>query len=120
MDKSVLRGLCETAGVDPWVKEVMAERLVLHESSTGCFARPTMPEDPVEERAPESKKGKAGDMVDAFLQSEANRKREREVKKQQEDAAAAKRKEFKSMSLEELRKLLAHKGREVTGKKDDI
>merc|ERR1711959_484324 len=67
------------------------------------------------------KPDKAGDMIDALLANEAQRKKEQELKCQQEDAAAQKRKELKSMSLDDLKKRLAKKNLQADGnKKEDM
>jgi len=62
----------------------------------------------------------SGDMVEALLASEAQRKKERELKSQQEEKALQKRKEIKAMSIEDLKKRLAKKGLEASGKKEDM
>merc|ERR1711937_632021 len=46
--------------------------------------------------------------------------KERELKSQQEDQAAQKRKELKALSIEDLKKRLSKKGLEATGKRDDM
>merc|ERR1719221_2345096 len=57
MDKSALRCLCENATVDPYVKQIMVERLVWHEDALGKLARPSIAEEPTKvEELP--KKGK--------------------------------------------------------------
>jgi hypothetical protein len=59
-------------------------------------------------------------MVDALLANEAQRKKEKELKNKQEEQLAQKQKELKSLSIEELKKRLAKKGLEVSGKKDEL
>merc|ERR1712072_1148851 len=71
-----------------------------------------------EEEAPKGEQ--RGDMVEALLANEAQRKKERELRSQQEDALAQKRKELKSMSIEDLKKRLAKKKLEASGKKEDM
>merc|ERR1712032_670721 len=109
-------GLCEKRRIDPFVKEVLVVRIVKREYEMGRFSRPKA-EKGAEGPAP----GEKTDMVDAILAQESNRKKEVELKKQQEDAAASKRKELKAMSVEELKKSLVKKGASeptaVTGKK---
>jgi len=56
------------------------------------------------------------DMVDALLANEQTRKKE----KQMEDAVANKKKELKSMGVDELKKALTAKGLDASGKKDDM
>jgi len=60
------------------------------------------------------------DMVEALLANEAQRKKEREAKAQQEEALLHKRKELKALSIEDLKKRAAKKGIEVSGKKEDM
>jgi len=45
-------------------------------------------------------------MVEALLANEAQRKKEKEFRSQQEDALAQKRKELKSLSIDDLKKRL--------------
>merc|ERR1719362_660086 len=121
MDKEALRELCTKRGVDAFVQEVMVDRIVRHENAARRFARPHPDEDADEEKAQSTaKSGKASDMVEELLANEANRKKEREQKKHEEDVAASIRKELRGMSIEELKKALAAKGREATGKKDEL
>jgi hypothetical protein len=123
LDEAGLRKLCNTLGVDPLVKEVMVERVVKRECELGRFAKPQLPvedEDDGASSAGTKATKKAKDMVDALLANEANRKREKELKKQEEDAAANKRKELKSLSVEDLKKQVSKKGQEPIGKKDDL
>merc|ERR1712232_6543 len=115
MDKDSLRDLCTKAGVDPFVKEIMAERIVKRECELGRFSRPKIAQDSDEDsdEQPAPRAGKV-DMVEALLVSEAARKREVQLKKQEAEEAAKKRKDVESMSLDELKKAL--KG-PVVGKK---
>merc|ERR1712054_345810 len=80
----------------------------------GCYSRPTLPQDETPSTQP------SGDMVEALLASEAQRKKERELQCQQEEKAAQKRKEIKAMSIDDLKKRLAKKGLEASGKKEDM
>eukprot|EP00930_Biecheleria_cincta_P086141 TRINITY_DN754_c1_g1_i6.p1 TRINITY_DN754_c1_g1~~TRINITY_DN754_c1_g1_i6.p1 ORF type:complete len:517 (-),score=197.72 TRINITY_DN754_c1_g1_i6:174-1667(-) len=116
-DKAALLKLCDKVGVEAFVKEVMVERLLRHELEAGVFARPAA-EQQIKEEVPVPAKN--GDLVAALLASEANRKKEIELKKQQEEVAANKRKELKSMSVEELKKALSKHKLEPVGKKEDI
>jgi len=85
----------------------------------GRFSRPK-----VEKEAKGPAPGEKTDMVDAILAQESNRKKEVELKKQQEDAATSKRKELKVMSVEELKKTLVKKGavetKAAAGKKEEM
>jgi len=116
-EQPALLKICDKAGVDAFVQEVMVERIVKREFEMGRFARPTLPQT---EEAEASTGQKKGDMVEALLANESKRKQEKESKKQEEDAAASKRKELRSMSAEELKKQLSSKGQEIVGKKEDM
>jgi hypothetical protein len=59
-------------------------------------------------------------MIEALLANEAQRKKEIELKNQQEDALAQKRKEIKALSIEDLKKRLAKKKIEASGKKEEM
>merc|ERR1719324_856855 len=93
----------------------MVERISKQEHDKGCYARPVLAAD-----NDASKGEKNVDMVDSLLANEAQRKKERELKAQQEEALTKRRKELKSMSLDELKKRLTKKGLEASGKKDDM
>jgi len=115
MDETKLRKFCNKLGVDPFVKEIMVERISKQENQMGCYARPGVKE--VEVAAKDDKKG---DMIDELLASEAQRKKERELKSKQEEVVLKKRKELKAMSAEDLKKRLAKKGLEATGSRDEM
>lgn len=114
LDCSQLQKLCQKAEVDPFVKEIMVDRINKRENELGCYSRPTLPQ----QEQPETQSG--GDMVEALLANEAQRKKERELKAQQEEQAAQRRKELKNLSLEDLKKRLTKKGLEASGKKEDL
>jgi len=109
-----LRKLCKKVGVEPFVKEVLVERLVRLELAAGKFARPRLHEPEKEEL----QVGKT--MVDALLASEAARKKEKELKMQREEAAASRLRELEGMTIEQLKKLAAKQKLDVTGKKQDF
>merc|ERR1719311_1646627 len=92
----------------------MVERISKREYDMGCYSRPTIPQN----EAPSTQQ--TGDMVEALLASEAQRKKERELQSQQEEKAAQKRKEIKTLSVEDLKKRLAKKGLDAGGKKEDM
>jgi len=115
LDEAKLRKFCNKLGVDPFVKEIAVERISKYENGKGVYSRPVIKE--LEEAAKEEKKV---DMIEALLASEAQRKKEKEVKGKQEEAVAQKMKEFKAMSVEELAKRIAKKGLTATGKRDDM
>merc|ERR1712070_663953 len=93
LDIAKLQKLCNKMGVDPFVKEIMAERISKREKEMGRYSRPALPQ---ETEAPTGEK--KGDMIDALLANEAQRKKETEQKSAQEGMLAAKRKEVKSLS----------------------
>jgi len=114
LDNNQLVKLCNKVGVDPFVKEVMVDRVNKRENEMGCYSRPVLPQD----EAPSAQN--SSDMVEALLANEAQRKKEKELKNQQADHLMQKRKEFKTMSIEDLKKRLTKKGLEATGKKEDM
>jgi len=96
-------------------KEIMVERISKREYETGHYSRPSLMQDL---EAP--KENKNVDMVDSLLANEAQRKKEQEIRSQQEEALAKRRKELKALSLDDLKKRLSKKGLEANGKKDDM
>jgi len=115
MDITKLQKFCNKLGVDPFVKEVMVERISKEENQKGCYARPI-----IKQMAEEAPKEKKGDMIDELLANEKERKKEKVLRDQQEEALAKKRKELKAMPVDELKKRLSKKGLESTGKRDDM
>merc|ERR1719327_1482452 len=116
MDNLKLRKVCNKLGVDPFVQEIMVERISKHENAQGLYARPTI-RQPNEETTEEKKQV---DMVDELLANEAKRKKERELQQKQEQAMAQKRKDLKALSVDDLKKRLAKKGLNASGKRDDM
>merc|ERR1712086_593151 len=114
MDNTQLQKLCNKMGVDPFVTEIMVDRISKKENEMGCYLRPALPQD----EAPQAQQSL--DMVEALLANEAQRKKENELKSQQMDKLAEKRKELKSMSTEDLKKRLTKKGLESNGKKEEL
>jgi len=114
LDNSQLQKLCSKAGVDPFVTEIMVDRISKKEAVLGCYSRPSLPQD----EAPAAQQ--SGDMVEALLANEALRKKEMDLKSQQEEKFAQKRKDIKAMSIDDLKKRLTKKGLESSGKKEDL
>merc|ERR1719162_1673146 len=111
LDDAKLQKLCNKMNVDPFVKEIMVDRISKREYDTGCYSRPALMQA---EEAPAAKvEGPKLDMVDALLAGEAQRKKEMAAKVQQEEVAAQKIKELKSLSIEDLKKKLTKKGLEA-------
>jgi len=117
-DTSALRQLCERAGLDPYVKDILVERVVKIEVGKGRFSRPKVEEEFV--LPAEKAQQQSSDMVDSFLASEVRRKKEQEQRKLAEEGLAAKRTEFKALGVDELKKRIAKAGGEAFGKKDDM
>merc|ERR1712232_726927 len=118
MDKQALRKLCEKASVDPFLQDVLIDRIVRHETASGAFLKPTVPAVPDAEPKATSKKT---NMVEALLAKE--RENEEVAKKEAAEAeAVAKRiKELKAKSIDELKKLLKRKGLDTSiSKKDEM
>merc|ERR1712070_267844 len=88
LDTEKLQKSCTKLGVDPFVKEIMVERISKRENETGHYSRPSFVQ---ELDAP--KEDKKVDMVDSLLANEAQRKKEQEQRSQQEEALAKRRKE---------------------------
>jgi hypothetical protein len=115
LDSVKLQKLCSKMGVDPFVKEIVVDRLSKHEHDKGYYAKPSLIQDQ------EASKGeKSCDMVDSLLANETQRKKDRELRSQKEEAMAKRRKELKALSIEDLKKKLTKKGLESTGKKEDM
>jgi len=114
MDNNQLQKLCNKIGVDPFVTEIMVDRISKSEHEMGCYSRPALPQD----EAPQAQQ--SVDMVEALLANEAQRKKENELKIQQMDKLSQKRKELKSLSIEDLKKRLTKKGLESSGKKEEM
>jgi hypothetical protein len=112
MDDQYLRSLCDKAKLDPFVKEVLVERISKSEYEMGRYSRAVRKE---ETAAPDAKL----DVVDALLVSEGARKREKELKNKLEEEVARKKKELRAMSVEDLKKAVEKKGLEA-GKKEEM
>jgi len=115
LDIAKLQKLCTKMGVDPFVKEIMVERISKRENEAGRYSRPALAQ---EDETPTG--DKKGDMIEALLANEAQRKKEKELKSQQEDALSQKRKELKSLSADDLKKRLTKKGLDASGKKEEM
>mmetsp|Transcript_13888 Transcript_13888/g.37802 ORF Transcript_13888/g.37802 Transcript_13888/m.37802 type:complete len:500 (+) Transcript_13888:74-1573(+) len=113
MDKTTLQGLCEKAGIDPFVAEAMVDRIGAREHEMGCYLRPVLANK-------EAQGDENVDMVSAILANEQTRKKEKDLKGKQEEAVANRKKEMRAMSVEELKKTLESKGATPAGKKDDM
>merc|ERR1719408_386664 len=81
----------------------------------GCYERPA-----IKEITNSSSENKQLDVVEALLASEAERKKEHELRAQREEAMENKRKEFKAMSIDALKKAIAKKKLTAGEKKDEM
>jgi len=104
MDTKGLLKLCEAKGTNPYVKEIMVDRVIKKETAAGKFAKQTLEEK--KEAEPE----KSADTVEAVLANETNRKRKLDEQRQKEEATAAKKKELRSNSVDKLKELLTARG----------
>jgi len=104
MDTQGLFKLCEAKGTNPYVKEIMVDRVIKKETAAGKFARQT-----VEEKK-DAEPDKTEDAVEAVLANEANRKKKIELQRRQEEATAAKKKELRSNSMDEIKRILTERG----------
>merc|ERR1711988_802483 len=69
MENSSLLELCQRAGVDPYVKEVIVDRVIKKEVELGRFNGPKPDKEEIADSAT-----RTGDMVDSLIASEAARK----------------------------------------------
>jgi len=115
MDAPALLKMCKKAGLDPYVKDIMVARIIRKEHEAGRFARP-LPEKQAELESSKSQ----GDVIDDFLAKEANRKKELELKKQQDEAMSKRIAELKNLPVEKLKKLVAKNGLDANCKKEQM
>merc|ERR1740121_2830514 len=99
LEADALQQLCKKASVDPYVKEIIVDRIVKREAAVGNFARPTLDTGLESKEAPEAG---GGDMVQALM------------------AAAQKKTDLLSKDVVQLKKLVAAKGGDSTGKKEKL
>jgi len=107
---------CDKNSIDPYVLEVMVDRILEYETRHNKYAPPTQ----LKQENSSASVAKGGDLVEALLASEASRKRELELQKAKEAADVAKIRELNALSLDALKKRLISKGVEADGKKDDL
>jgi len=109
MDNASLHKLCEKAGLDPFVKEVIVDRISKKEQEIGRYMRAASAKET-------TKPLQDVDMVDTLLANESTRKQE----KNQEDDVGNKKTKLKAMGVDELRKALTKKRLDANGKKEDM
>merc|ERR1712187_775213 len=115
MEIGDLRMLCEANGIDPCIKEVMADRVAKAEKTAGKFARPSL-----EKKEEVLEQSKGCDLVDTLLANESSRKAAQKKLTEQGEALKAKMAELKAKSVEELKKIIRKSGAEVEGKKEEL
>jgi len=115
MEIEHLRMLCETNNVDPFVKEVIADRVAKAEKLAGRFAKPIL-----EKKEEVADKGQSADLVDALIANESTRKATQKKQMEQEEAIKVKMTQLRGTSVEDLKKLLAKHGASAEGKKDAL
>lgn len=113
MDSTHLHKMCDKAGLDPFIKEILVDRISKREYETGRYSRKRSQNE-------ETNQEKKLDMVEALLANESARKREKELKMKKEEEVAKKKKELRSTSTDDLKKALEKKGIEVPSKKEDM
>jgi len=107
IDNAGLRKLCEKAGVDPFVKEVVIDRFMKHEAAN------MEPTAKVEQAAPAKM-----DLVETLLLKEKEQKEQKEKDEKAQDALAKKKKALKSWSPSDLKQALQDKGLDAEGNKE--
>jgi len=110
MESASLRELCEGLGVDPFVQEVAADRLLWREAAK--MAETFEPK--AKEEAPKA------DLVDSLLMREKEKQRLEDDKERSNAALAAKRKGLKSMGVEALKEELASREINAEGGKEAL
>jgi hypothetical protein len=119
MSADKLIELCEKAGVDPLVKEVMVDRVLRRETELGRFAPPAAPAEETRSAEPQREK----DLVTTLLANEAARSRQRaeeERQQQQEALVARKKEELGSLTIGDLKRRLSSKGASTSGAKGEL
>eukprot|EP00747_Dinoflagellata_sp_TGD_P158863 gnl/TRDRNA2_/TRDRNA2_177850_c1_seq4.p1 gnl/TRDRNA2_/TRDRNA2_177850_c1~~gnl/TRDRNA2_/TRDRNA2_177850_c1_seq4.p1 ORF type:complete len:454 (-),score=196.60 gnl/TRDRNA2_/TRDRNA2_177850_c1_seq4:217-1557(-) len=110
LDNSCLRKLCVKRGIDPFVHEVMAEKILWHESAKkAAMSKPKA----------ESEKPK-GDMIEQLLLREKEKQTEKEEAKDKEEELAAKKKEIKSMAVDKIKAALTKRDIKPEGSKEEL
>merc|ERR1719469_609678 len=112
-----LKQLCDRAGIDAYVTEVIVDRIIRVEQAKGLFGRPKVEEEFV---PPSETANQSADMVDSFLASEVSTKKELELKKQEEEELAATKAQFEGINMADLQKKVAKAGGDASGKKLDL
>jgi len=119
MDKQALKKLCDKAGIEAFLKDVMVDRIVKCETEMGKFLRPvTNPEKDMTDAVP--KNDSKTDLVHTLL---AKQMEEKEIAQKKADETAQLKQKIKDLSdksIDQLQKLLKKKGLEVSGKKNEM
>jgi len=115
MDKPTLRKLCDKACIDHFLKDVLIDRIVRHETAEGKFLRPAAA--PVQEAEPKTTSKKI-DMVEAILAKGKETEEAAKIDVANAEAVAKRLNDLKGKSMDDLKKLLKRKGLDNSGKKD--
>merc|ERR1719183_1310078 len=107
IDNAGLRKLCEKAGVDPFVKEVVIDRFMKYE------AVKMESTSKVDQAAPAKM-----DLVETLLLKEKEQKEQKEKEEKAQDALAKKKKALKSWTPGDLKQAIQEKGLEAEGNKE--
>merc|ERR1712039_493895 len=118
LEKPALQKLCEKANIDPFVKDVLVDRITKKEIEAGKFKKPTLA--PLERSVPIGAEKTNTDMVEALLAQKRQDDEAAERRAKEEAAVTSKIKELKSKSIDELKKLLKKNNLEVSGKKEEM
>jgi hypothetical protein len=111
MGNAALRKLCEKAGLDPFVKDVLVDRLVRYETDQ---ANQTAKVD--QAQVPPNKI----DLVETLLLKEKEQKEQKEKQDKALDALAKQKKTLKTMSQSDLKQALSDKGFDSEGNKEAL
>merc|ERR1712048_263210 len=123
MDKEALRKICDKFGIEVFLRDVLVDRIVMHESEKGRFLKPVskLEQDLADSTPKPAPNLPKTDLVGALLmkQMEENKKNEKEA--EEATKLAQKVKELNKKPVDELKKLLKKKKVEVQNeKKDDM
>merc|ERR1712187_784618 len=121
MDKEALRKICDKVGIEVFLRDVMVDRIVIHENEKGNFLKPmgNLEQDLADSTPKPASNLQQTDLVGALLkrQMEENEKSEKEA--EEATRLAQKVKELNKKSVDELKKMLKKKKVEVQNEKKD-
>jgi hypothetical protein len=118
MDKEALKAICEKAGVEVFLRDVMVDRLVKFESEKGKFSKPQLTlEQDLTDATP--KVVSKASLVDALLAKQKTDKEMSDKQKEEATKLAQKVKDLCKKSVEELKKVLTKRRIEIPGSKKE-